>query len=72
MSESKKEELLKSMVDKFLVWQLPKDFLPDAGISFTPNLTVYGSNPPSWPVGTNLFTADQAREMFEHCMEATS
>lgn len=53
------------MVDRFLSWMLPKDFGPDAGISFKPSKPDgYGTH--WWPVGTNLLTADQARQMFEH------
>lgn len=57
--------LVATMVDRFLGWPLPKDFGPDAGISFTPS-----THPMGWPVGTNLFTADQARAMFEHALGA--
>ena len=60
-----RDELIKQAVDRFLGWQLPKDFLPDAGVSFKPNGehgTVW------WPIGTNILSADQAREMFEHCL----
>jgi len=51
------------MVDLFLSWRLPSDFQPDGGISFT-------SRPihESWPTGTNLFTATQARGMIEHLL----
>lgn len=56
-----------AMVDRFLGWPLPKDFGPDAGISFTPS-----THPMGWPVGTNLFTADQARAMFEHALGGKS
>lgn len=53
------------MVSRFLSWMLPKDFGPDAGISFTPTKSDgYGTH--WWPVGTNLLTADQARQMFEY------
>lgn len=60
------------MVDRFLGWKLPEDFHPDAGISFTPEFNVEWNakqgKPPQRhePVGTNLFTATQARAMFEH------
>jgi len=59
------------MVDKFLGWKLPKDFGPDAGISFKPTKPYEGDELGNswWPVGTNLLTADQARQMFEHCMD---
>ena len=54
-------------VNRFLCWMLPKDFGPDAGISFRPTKPEgYGTH--WWPVGTNLFTAEQAREMFRHCL----
>jgi hypothetical protein len=61
---------IKKMVDRFLGWKLPKDFYPDAGISFK-----QPSNPEWWPIGTNLLTADQAKAMFEYCLagqEATA
>lgn len=51
------------MVDRFLSWALPEDFAPDAGISFIAN-----RSPHCWPLGTNLLTAAQAREMFEHVL----
>lgn len=53
-------DLIQRLVDRFLGWTLPKDFHPDAGITFTPP-----NNEAWWPVGTNLFTADQAKQMFE-------
>jgi len=52
---------IKNMVNRFLGWRLPKDFSPDNGIKFTPfpsQQEDYG-----WPVGTNIFTADQAEAM---------
>lgn len=53
------------MVTRFLGWSLPKDFAPDGGISFKPL-----NHPNCWPVGTNLFTADQARQMLNHVLAA--
>ena len=47
-----------SMVDRFLSWPLPKDFAPDAGISFKESAW--------WPTGTNLLHAGQAKEMLQH------
>ena len=56
-------------VNRFLAWPLPKDFMPDGGVSFTPPAhQVFGG--PHWPVGTNLLTAVQAKVMFEHCLAA--
>lgn len=51
------------MVDKFLSWKLPEDFYPDAGISFKAP-----QHPSSWPTGSNLFDAVQARKMFEYVL----
>lgn len=57
---------IEKIVNKFLTWQLPKDFSPDCGINFTP--------PPKdspeyfWPVGTNLFTAEQAKNMIKYIL----
>lgn len=47
-----------AMVDRFLGWKLPKDFAPDAGISFNEGAW--------WPSGTNLLHAEQAKEMLQH------
>lgn len=49
------------MVSRFLGWKLPKDFAPDAGITFNEQAW--------WPIGTNLFHAGQAREMLENVVE---
>lgn len=59
------------LVDRFLQWKLPADFMPDAGISFKP---VYNETSPFGPmrhepVGTNLFTAAQAMQMVEFMCE---
>jgi hypothetical protein len=60
------------LVSRFLGWKLPQDFNPDCGISFKrhgdyehPVMGVHRYE----PIGTNLFTAEQARVMFEHCLE---
>lgn len=60
------EEQIAQMVNRFLCWKLPNDFAPDGGISFD---RAYGEK---WgmPIGTNLFTADQARAMIEHMLAA--
>ena len=59
-------EVTKEMVDRFLCWKLPVDFHPDAGITFTPPFHDVRA---SWPMGTNLFTATQARMMLTHILE---
>ena len=60
--------MIDKMVDRFLGWKLPKDFAPDAGVSFTPTKPDGYDMPGWWPVGTNLLTADQAREMVKHML----
>lgn len=54
--------MVKEMVDRFIGWELPEDFSPDAGITFTPT-DLQKSGVHGWPTGTNLFTADQADKM---------
>ena len=51
---------IEHMVSQFLAWKLPKDFAPDAGISFNEGAL--------WPSGTNLLHAGQARELIEHLL----
>lgn len=61
-----REEEVKTMVDRFLVWKLPADFNPDGGISYTrPN---YAPNVDATPTGTNLLTAVQAESMVRHML----
>lgn len=62
--------LIDKMVDQFLGWKLPKDFCPDAGISFNPTKPYEGDELGNswWPVGTNLMTAEQARVMITHML----
>ena len=61
--------MIDKMVDRFLGWKLPKDFSPDAGISFKADYNEGTQWPMKHePIGTNLFNADQAREMFKHCV----
>lgn len=64
------EDQIKHMVERFLQWDLPTDFCPDAGISFEPEFNV---NTP-WPgrhepSGTNLFDYTQAEKMVRHMVE---
>ena len=63
------KKLIGKMVDRFLCWKLPKDFAPDCGISFDGRNDDEWNKNKTWPVGTNLLTADQARQMFEHVAE---
>lgn len=53
------------MVNRFLAWKLPADFGPDGGVSFR---AAYPPNSPHWPSGTNLLTAQQAKDMLTHVL----
>jgi hypothetical protein len=60
------DEQINHMVDRFLGWRLPKDFAPDAGISYRrPN---YHPSIDARPLGTNLFTATQAEDMVRYML----
>lgn len=56
------------MVNRFLSWPLPRDFHPDCGISFDGRKDDEWNKNKTWPVGTNLLTAIQARAMLEHVL----
>lgn len=58
---------LDACVNRFLGWKLPEGFGPDCGISFTPPKW-----PNTWPIGTNLLTAVQARAMLEYVLNWTA
>jgi hypothetical protein len=53
------------MVARFLAWKLPQDFSPDCHIRFDRDAADAGS----WPVGTNLLNAIQARAMLKHVLD---
>jgi len=59
---------IKEMVNRFLCWKLPTDFYPDCGISFDGRKDDEWNKNKTWPIGTNLFSADQAKAMFEYCL----
>ena len=54
------------LVSRFLAWNLPENFAPDAGVYFKPPSHMAG-----WPTGTNLLTADQAKQMLTHVLGDT-
>ena len=62
------KNLIDKMVDRFLIWELPKDFCPDCGISFDGRKDDELNKNKTWTVGTNLLTAEQAKQMFEYCL----
>lgn len=69
----KKYSVIDQMVNRFLAWKLPADFSPDGGVTFDNSYFGFGGEKlertPSdnfWPIGTNLLTADQAKEMIKN------
>lgn len=63
------KEQIDQMVNAFLCWKIPQTFNPDCYISFAPKSDFRG-NPPTWPVGTNLFSYTEAKAMVEHMVAA--
>lgn len=57
----------KAMANRLMGWKLPKTFYPDGFISFD---RAEAEACKTWPIGTNLFTVDQATEMFEYVLAA--
>ncbi len=67
-----RKAFIKIMVDKFLGWKLPEHFHPDCGIVFTKRHSIGTQFESNYePAGTNLFSASQAEEMFDHCFPDT-
>ena len=64
------EDQIKEMVSRFLSWKLPEDFSPDCGIEFDAYKYVKLNpiNRKFEPVGTNLFSANQAEAMVRHML----
>lgn len=65
------DDQIKHMVNRFLGWQLPEDFHPDAGISFKREHSEHAPWGPvkHQPSGTNLLNASQAEAMIRHLVE---
>lgn len=62
-------EQIDYMVNRFLSWKLPADFSPDGGVTFKQVSSPAPLRSMHWPVGTNLLTYAQAREMVRHMLE---
>ena len=61
------EATIKKMTERFLAWELPVDFSPDAGISFKPDFNEHTDYPMRHkPTGTNLLNYTQAKQMVLH------
>jgi len=71
MSDTPRTEI-NLIVDRFLYWKLPQTFSPDCGISFDGRKPDEWNKSKGWPVGTNLFTADEAKQMFQHCLAGSA
>ena len=54
-------ELLPALVDAFLAWPLPESVCSDGCVT---------ERSAAHRIGTNLLTADEARQMFEHVLGA--
>jgi hypothetical protein len=67
--EAAPKQTVRALVDRFLGWRLPDTFSPDCFITFERE-RMQRQCPTCWPIGTNLFTFEQAREMFEHVLAA--
>ena len=63
------EAQIKHMVGRFLAWRLPKPWHPDNGISYQRPNYAHAPAEHDWPVGTNLFDADQAEAMVRHMID---
>lgn len=63
------DDMVERAVTRFLSWKLPKDFHPDGGVVFIPTKGRWYDSP-HWPCGTNLFNAQQARDMLRHVLAA--
>lgn len=61
------EDQINYMVERFLCYELPKDFNPDGGVSFEalPSSAQTGL----MPFGTNVLTATQAQAMVRFMVE---
>lgn len=57
-----------AMVSRFLGWRLPDGFSPDCFVSFDKERAKATG---SWPIGTNLLDAQQARAMLEFVLQKT-
>lgn len=58
-----------SAVSRFLSWKLPENFRPDCFVNFDADKARANN---SWPTGTNLLTAEQARQMLKRVIDRVS
>lgn len=63
-------EQIKHMTDRFLWWELPHDFRPDAGITFKAEFNEHTVRPMKHkPIGTNLLSYTQAEAMVRYMIK---
>jgi hypothetical protein len=68
--KSMTENQIEHMVKRFLLWRLPENFNPDAGISFKAAFNEHTAYPMKHkPTGTNLFDANQAAAMVRYMVD---
>lgn len=65
------DALVEHMVQRFLMWKLPKTFAPDAGVIFSPSYSEEPMRSRHWPTGTNLLNYPEAKEMVLHMLEGS-
>lgn len=63
------DQQVKHMVERFLVWRLPKPWQPDGGIRYERPNYAHAPADHDWPTGTNLFDADQTEAMVRYIVE---
>lgn len=64
ITKAEREKEIKVLVDRFLMWPLPKSVCSDTCVS---------DKDYKFPrSGTNLLTADEARQMIEHLIDPTA
>lgn len=63
MLQAQQPAVTPEMVNRFLGWRLPAGFNPDCFVSFDRERAEKNS---SWPIGTNLLDAEQAKAMLQH------
>lgn len=63
------EAKIKYMIDRFLMWRLPKPWNPDNGISYQRPNYAHAPTDHDWPTGTNLFDVQQATAMVQYMLE---
>jgi dTMP kinase len=59
---------VRAMAQRFMGWSLPRGFSPDCGISFDGRKDDEFNKNKTWPIGTNLFSVEQAEGMLNYVL----